>query len=402
MRKGYLPALTAAAALCACATTPNISDLIGRNTEPLVTATRAQGWEASEPQKAREAYELILKTTGVPDQPPAFFQQELDDELKTMGDAGSPYDLQKDGAENAALSFPPVYDRRIEAIARARLGLARLALARSDWRGVETQAKTAVELVNQKAQSPLFMAHQTLACYELLRQAYSRQGKIGRERLAKLNGDLLREYLHSKQGRADFFAARQAETGHADSLKKMDEFVSQLEQKQQLDQQAALMSLVGAVAHVGANMQQTQINNAMASSGGRMTPQIQQMQNNKMLMDYQSKLLSQNVDFKNGGGLAAGFLSPLSSLAAGQQLLNPDFGLKAPQLIKGFATGIAALSGRDEVKQSAQSVLASVDGIVEARGGDSKEIGQALAAFAEAFSSLQSETEELQKPAAER
>jgi hypothetical protein len=382
-----LPA--AALAFCACAThSRDLSTSVGMTNRGLVQTQALRVLEAKDPARAKKGYDDFLKKAVVPQHPFPTYAQRLENEMKSL----SRYDHHVMDPQ-AAWGLPEVYDRQVRAVAEAHMGLARLALARSDWPEVESRAKQALELTNKKALSPVVMAREGIASYELLREAYERQGKVGRERLARLNADLLRSYLSSKQGKADYYASRIGQAELGDRLKDADKFVADVNAARQRKADQQMMQAMGALQQIGSTVQQFQINQAMAQSGGRVTPQIQQMQANKMLMDFHTKLMSINPDFKKGLDSASVVLNPLSNLAAGKQLIDPNFGADAPNLIKTFASGVAALSGSDAVKRSAEAVSASIDGVTAMRGGSADELDKALTKFSASFQDLQKDVE---------
>lgn len=384
MKKLIFISLTASA-LCGCATmSNNLSRSVRKTNENLVAINAARELEATTPDQAAQTYRgIIARAETVLSRPASEHAQRLGEDFNTIGRSSSL--VLKD---DSAAAFQFIYDRWVEAAARAHLGLAQLAWAGSELPETEAQAKQALDLFQKKAGSPIVMARGSLDCYDLLRQVYSKQGKAGRARLVGLNQDLLKDYLRSQQGRENFYAAKTAEAQAMPEVAKGDGFISEINRQRTEQNDAAWAKTLGALQQVGNTIQQAQMNKYAAKHGGQLTPQ---MQTAKMMMDFQSQMMSLDPSFKKGMDVASVFLSPFANPAMGQQLINSDYGPKAPQLIKAFASGVATLSGDAKLKKVASLVENSVDAVVTARGGDAAGMSQALTQFGKTFSSLQAQ-----------
>lgn len=392
--KKILLVSVAAVNFCACASiSPTLTSSVRKTNRNLTAIEEARELEATKPDQAAKAYRgIIARADQVLNRPISEHSKQLEENLNAMGNSSGL--VLKD---ESAAAFPFVYDRWVVAAARANLGLARLAWARSDLPELEGKAKTALDLFQKKAGLPIVMAKGSLECYELLRQAYSRQGKVGRERLVRLNQDLIKDYLHSQQGRNDFYAEKKAESEAIPEVAKADNFIAQVNQQRAEKNAAQWQQAMGALQQVGNMVQQHEMDKYAAQHGGQLTPQ---MEMSKMAMNFQSQMAALNPSYKKGMDMANAWLSPFTNQAAGRQLLDPSYGTKAPQLIKTFANAAAELSGSDKMRKAAQLVSSSVDTVTQVRGGNPQEVTKALTGFAQSFDSLATQVGAIEKTAA--
>ena len=384
-----LSPLVAVAALSSCTYVPRLNTLAGRFSGEVQESMDAEKLEATRPQQAAQVYQRIIETTLIYKTLPDY-QKQFGTELSQIA-GGSTADFNSD----SVMALPHVYDWAVEAVARSRVGLARLAWARGDLGEAEKESTRALELLGMRALSPLMEARLQIVGYELLRQVYAKQGKPGRERLAELNRDLLKDYLASSAASKDEEDARLQLEDDAAKTKTVDDFTSGVNSQRTTEALNNVAQVAGAMSQAMGTMQQYQINSAMTQTGGRVTPQIRQMQQTQRTMDFQRQMLSVDPAFKKGVDAAAAALSPFANLTISQQLVNPDYGLKAPQLIKTFTAKLADLSGNETIKQSAVLVQGSVDAVVTARGGKPADIAKALNKFADSFGSFQSQTQDV-------
>jgi hypothetical protein len=373
-----------ALSMAACVHVQRMETLTTNVSNQVAVAKKAQQLEASKPQEAAGMYQHILARWLVY-KPRADYMRQFSTELSQISSASTPT-----FAPDSVLALPHVYDWAVEANGRARIGLARLATARGDLTEAEKQAKLALQFLNREwGVSPIVRAQLDIECYTLLADVYTRAGNPFRARKAQLGTDLLHAYLTDAQAKRDAEDMARVAADDAKKIQSINDYTDKVNSQRTSNALSAAAAVLGAVSQGMSQVQQVQINNELAKTGGRVTPQIQQMQASKAMTDFNIQMMSLNPDFKHGADSAAVVLSPLANLTISQQLVNPDYGKAAPQIIKAFAQGVAAASSNPDVQKAARAVDRSVDAVVAARAGNQEQLGQALTGFVESFAALE-------------
>ncbi|MBI5244156.1 MAG: hypothetical protein HY922_10860 [Elusimicrobia bacterium] len=346
--------------------------------------------EKRDPATAAKKYADILGRVSGFNQPISYYQDKLKSALKSLKNSN-----QAVLSEDVIAAFPYYFDQRLATLVNSHMGMARCYWAQEKADAAEGEAKQALAGL-KRAQSPFFLAKHTLEAQRLLKSIYDKKGLPGKALMAKLNADLMDDYLHSKQSARDFFLEKQCLWDAKERVAEVDRFVDNVNEKRMANLNQRLNAFASALGQVSSGLQQAQINDAMSRSGGQVTPQIQMMQWNKLLTDI-------NVKTLQGQGAQAGpsvdaALNPMSNLTVVGQLVNPDMGVNPQGLIKTFASAAAQLSGSESVKKAAQSVSSLVDAVVSVRqGNDMKKTEESVAKFAEAFTGFQAQVEGIQK-----
>ena len=383
--------IVSAMALGACVHVPRLETLTTSVSEQVAAAKKAQQIETTKPQAAADVYNRILNEWLVY-KPRTDYMRQFATELSQISSASTPT-----FAPDSVLGLAHVYDWAVEANARARIGLARLANARGDVANAEKHARRAMQFLNRDwGTSPLVGARLQVDCYAVLEDVYTKSGKPVRALKARLGADLLRSYLSDAQAQRDAQDEKRMAAEDDKRMKTIDEFTDKVNSQRTSNALAAATAVLGAVSVGLSTVQQIQINDALAKSGGRVTPEIQQMQASKAVNDFNIQMMSLNPDFKRGADMASVALSPLQNITISRQLVNPDYGRAAPQIIKAFASSVAAVSSDQRVKQAAAMVNSSVDGVVAARAGNPEQLGRALDGFVESFAMLETRAEGVQ------
>jgi hypothetical protein len=374
----------ASLAASACVHVPRLETLTTNVSNEVAAAKQAQKLETSKPQAAAEVYNRILSEWLVY-KPRADYVRQFSTELSQISSASTPT-----FAPDSVLGLAHVYDWAVEANARARIGLARLANARGDLTNAEKHAGRALVFLNREwGFSPLIRARLDIDCFGVLEDVYNKSGKPVRALKARMNADLMRAYLSDVQAQRDAQDATRIVAEDEKKMKAIDEFTDKVNSQRTSNALAAATAVLGAVSVGLSTVQQIQINDALAKSGGHVTPEIQQMQASKAVNDFNIQMMSLNPDFKRGADMAGAALSPLQNITVSRQLVNPDYGRAAPQIIKAFAASVAAVSSDPRVKQAAAMVNSSVDSVVAARAGNPQQLGRALDGFVESFAVLE-------------
>ena len=155
--------------------------------------------------------------------------------------------------------------------------------------------------------------------------------------------------MASDKGRENFYATKHAEAEAMPELAKGDRFIAEVNQQRRAQNDQQFMAAMGALQAGLSTIQQIQINQALARSGGVVTPQIRQMQDMKMMSDFQAQVLAlSNPAFKEGMNSMSSALNPFVNSIMGQQLVDSSYGKQAPEIIQTFASSLAVQQRRHQ------------------------------------------------------
>lgn len=348
--------------------------------------------EESSPEDAAKSYEKTLKDQAELKQPFQDYQSKLKDALTAMEDQKQSTTLPED----AMLGLPGVYAERLMTIAEARQGLGRIFLAKGQFVDAEQHVTASIDLMKNRAHSPVFSSKSLVDGYAVLQDIYAKQGLTGKAMVAKLNGDLLKDYLESKGGREDeefeknFFFGDGAQK-QLDSIQEFVESVNKVRKEQARSKQMALLS---GLMYVGAAYQQVQATQMLAKSGGVMTPDVQLAQINAQNSMMQAHMFTTLVAQRESSAKSvdnSSLSSVLPSLS--QQIVDPRVSVNAPGIVKGFASR-AFQAGGSSYESGAQQVIQGVDSLASYRqAGVSDSSAERTRQFVDLFANFVSQVQ---------
>src|SRR5207245_8522259 len=102
---------------------------------------------------------------------------------------------------------------------------------------------------------------------------------------AQLAAALLSAYLSDQQAQRDAQDMTRVASDDAKTVQTIDEFTDKVNSQRTSNALSAIAQVSGAVMQTMSTIQQAQINVELTKTGGRVTPQIQQMQANKAMTD---------------------------------------------------------------------------------------------------------------------
>lgn len=323
--------------------------------------------EATAAGDAIAAYEKTLKEHAQFTQPFQEYQDKLRDSLSAMEDPKGKATL----SEDALLGLPGSYADRLLTVTEAHQGLGRLSLAQGRFPDAEQHAMAAIDIMKTRAHSPVFSSRNLIGSYDLLQEIHAKQGQVGKGMIAKLNADLLKDFLDSEGGKQEAVSEEDFFSGTA-SMKQMDaiqEFVKGVNKYREQEAHSTRMSVMSGLMAINAGYQQVAAQKVLLKSGGYYTPQVQQAQANaKQAMD--SFQLFTKLASQQSNGLQSFEGSRVSAVlpSYSQQLVDPRISVNAPGIVKGFASQ-AYQAGGASYESGAQMVSQQVDMLSAYRQG---------------------------------
>lgn len=292
--------------------------------------------------KRRVRYEAAVKALVVPKEPFAAYQKRLREELESL-----PARPGLALSQESNFGIPSFYDMQLEAAAQVRFGLARLDLDAGRPEDAARWAQEGLEIVRDRALSPYLLAKNSRDGYSLLQRAREAAGKRGKARVAKLNVDMLDDYLSSPRGRRDFSATRAAEESDVVALREVSRYLAVVDQDRSAQKEAMILKTglaMGVVAQQAGKLAQA----------GRVSPQASTMAR------FQNGLATINML-----AIAAALKAPQArapdgtaptSAAVLSHAVDPESGGSPEAAVRSFARDARELSGNGEVARVAGEV----------------------------------------------
>lgn len=348
--------------------------------------------EAKDPDGAMEQYQEFLEeeeTEKALEQPITYYQELLQESLTVMqASSGTTGVLPSE----AGLGFPSVYARKLEVVVRAHQGLGKLFLAKGNFEEAEKHATRARDLMTEKAISPAALSQSLLESNQLLHSIAKARGQRGAALIAKLNADLLKDHLMSEGGVEDFYVEKELLFGEKSQqqMAEVTAFVLSVNSYRAQKHSAQMAAIAGGLMQANAAFQTTMANQALAKSGGVMTPQVQQMQMNAQMAQFQSQMFTMSVQMSAGQTQnLTRAQTPWALPKFGQQLVDPKMGVNPHGIIKGFVGAAVKTNQTPSLQTQAQAVTQQVDALAalrQAGGNDAKM--QQLTTFADVFNTF--------------
>ena len=360
----------------------------------VIAIEQARELEQSQPDKAKKIYEAFLVDAKSAEEPFAHYQQALQRSMGTMHGSSSDVLTKED-----VLGFPHVYARQLEAIVAAHQGLARLASAQGDVASGEAHTNQAITIMRTRSIASSSMARSLRESHRTLQEIYASNGRSGRELIAKMNKNLLQEYLRSEDGVRAFYEDKillYGETAQK-QLAASDDYVKGVNDQREANASATRNAIAGGVMMAGAAIQTAAAQQALVNSGGVMTPQVQQMQMNAQLAQFQVQMFTAMVKMDAGQMKALDVnASPWGLPMFSQQLVDPKMGMSSRGIVKMFAGEAAKAGGTTTLAQGAQQVIRYVDALPTVKTtSNSQAIVKSVESFAGVFNTFLTQVQEI-------
>ena len=336
-----------------------------------------RGGDAREIRKLRK----YLEEEASFDAPLSHYAQVRDAELSQLGDS-----KRAKFSFDAASGVPAVYRLRLETALRAQLRLATLLLEQGQPEPALAQVHAALARTQRQSVTRIERARWSRECFTLAEQIHERRGDLGAARAAKLQSDLVSDYLRSPAAAADYLDEGSVydDIGRK-QLAQSDQVVigtnsarlrAQLERNRRIE--AAVAGASAAAVRSAASAQ-------LDDNGGVVTPEIERAQVYAEMLDTQAAAIGAVGTSALPRALA---LAPTVSDVILTQFAEPSLRVDALSLVREFAKEIPGLVGRPDLAEVAERTLQLADEVEKVAKGDTAERIEAARALASEMSSL--------------
>ena len=352
--------------------------------------------EKERPQEAIAIYKAVVDSSEGFKYTIEHYDKKLRDSLTNFQGGGNSASL----SEEAALGIPRIYLRRLKAVVAAHHGLARVSLKEGKTAEAGEHATQALALVRQRGGPfPAFTVSSLKVSYDLLQQADDSQGKPGKALIAKLNLALLEDHQASEGGVSDFYVEKIAIVGEPSQKQyaEVEKFIHGVNVHRMDQNNQAAMALAGGLMMANSAVQSSLASQAMARSGGVMTPQVQMAQMNAQMAQMQVVMFASFA--KMDAGQSTGIdlkTSPWAVPTFAQQLVDTKMGVNSRGIVKGFAANAATAGGSATLQQGAQQVIQGVDALPTVQTTrDPQAIVKSVESFAGVFNAFLTQVQEI-------
>lgn len=382
MRGGMVSALCAFLSACAV-TSKTCSELTQSMNNSIAPLRSLKAEEARDPDAAIVRYIEYLRGEESFDQPLNVYQEDLKQAVQQM-----------ETSPTAVLSIDSIsgfsyyYNKRLGAIVRSYIGLGRAYIAKNNLEEAEKNLVRAVDIVNRRNPGSYRLKQYQAEAHRLLRDIYTKQGHIGKALVAKLNTELVEDYLKSEEGLKTYFLEKHAYFDAQQRFADIDKFVAQVNAKRLAEADRQMREIMGAVTQVASTMAQAQMDRSMYRNSGFPGHDMGTMQMNKMMLDVTMKIVS-----AASGGTGSGSdlsLNPMADTTVVGQLMDRRKGSRTFEIIKAFVNAAADLSNDESIRKSSRDIIGLLESVREARsGGYSEKTLTDVSRLAETLSSFQ-------------
>lgn len=306
--------------------------------------------ETTAPDQAAEQYRQFLTQESSFNKPLLYYQKQFRMQLRQMRTSN----VQVLG-DSVLAAFPLFFHRRLAAQVRAHLGLARLHLAGGKTAQAEASVQKAIRLVNRRSRSFLFSGRELLAAYVRLRSVHERTGATGKALVAKLNADLLADFMGSGYALEAAADDEEKETRIDERMQDIDKFIAKVNRQRTAKAAAELASVLSNIAG-GFDVGGTALDISLAAAEGI-----------TFSMDVVTTAMLAVAEDPSTAGLASS-AKPMANPVLASQLLEARMGQDPGAVIKGFLREAVKADGSTEMKKAAEKVSTGWNAVAEAQG----------------------------------
>lgn len=300
-------------------------------------------------------------------------------------------DQQSKISEDAMAAFPFIYYRRYTAYLLALQGAARCRINLGDYAKAEEYIKRAVEISNRQALSPASRAISDMETQNLAIRIYKGRGETGKSLIAKLNRDLMKEYLGSPKAVEHYFADKKLiySSEYQKKYESLQEAVDKVSEARLAQANAQAMAVVGGLLQGG--LAGMNFMNSINSDSGI----------SKMMGSFQFASDVMKISLDVGAAISEinarmDTLEGVGEAEAINVLANKDMGANSDGIIRGFLDAVVQAGDAAELKPAAAMVNARMGKVLQVRGSGNRDATvKALSSFAEAFANFQNKAAEV-------
>lgn len=346
-----------------------------QNMKPIAVAHEQ---EASAAKKAEKTYLQFLRENAN-FQKIEFYRKQLDSEIEQIQKSDNAV-LSKE----SAFAFTYYYRLQLEAIIDAHLGLARIAINHKNLKKALIETLTAKDWAANYSVGSYQRATELVKISAILADIYSATGETGKALNTKLDKDLFVDYMASKQGIKDHLAEKQDFLYAYEKRMELDKLITKINgARDEKNDQQALSFFKNAMQITAAY---SQINSASSYGSSAFSQQFaKEMQVLNLVNTIaNSQNTSSSQDF-----------APADFTLAGQ-FVNPEAGVKTRDIIRLFANTAASLSGKDEIRENADTVIKLMDEISkESQGSTGDGKIEKISHFIKVLNTLKNEVDDI-------
>lgn len=259
-----------------------------------------------------------------------------------------------------------------------------------------------VEIIGKYAQVlPATAPAKLRDAHHAFEEVHGKQGQLGKALIAKLNVDLLTDHLASEQGAEDFYLEKEYLFGKKPEKQwqEVEKYIDRKVHARRSEDRAKSAAMYNSLMSTYATLEQMKAASALASSGGVLTPDVMKAQNDALIAQMQSQLVSAMTSAQASSGLPGSQVSmtPWSIPSFGQQLVDPKYGEETPAIMNRFATSAVQVGGTS-FQAGAQQMTQQVDALMPYRqSGNLNGAATQVEKFAEVFNAFLTQVQEIKK-----
>lgn len=330
------------------------------------------------------AFETLLQKDKL-DRPLQDYRKTLVADVKALENGGDGYALSIEGLS----AFPEVFQRRYTTMLLAYQGAARCQLALGEPVRAAAYCQEAMEHSAKVALSPASRAFLERDTQALLQKALAAQGLTGKALIAKLNADLLGDYLVSPKAAQHFYADKSLifSPTYLRRFDDLQEAVEKVNKARAVRADAEAAAIFGELNSLGLS--------ALSLSSGLKSgdPALLMLANFEMAdkvlesTDRLEKTLAK-IDQEDQAMEAVG------EAAAVNQLADRGMGKETPQILQGYVASVVKAGG-SKMQGPADLLTSRLEAVTDSRGSGEKASEASLRSFAKALDAFQSKAAEV-------
>lgn len=356
--------LTLSAFTSACAVTSKtcaeLNDNMNKSIAPLRTL---QAEVERDPDTAIARYTEYLKGEETFDQPLDVYQEDLKQAVQQLETSPTAV-LSLDSISG----FPYYYNKRLGAVVRSYIGLGRAYIAKNNLDDAEKNLLRAVDIVNRRGAGSFRLKRYQAEAQRLLKEIYTRQGRTGKALVAKLNMELVEDYLKSEEGVKTFFLEKDSYFEAQQRFLDIDKFVQQVNEKRLAEADRQMREIMGTLTQVASTMAQARMDSSVSRNSGFSGPDMRTMQMNRMMIDMTMKIVSAATGGADRGQDTS--LNPMSNTTFVEQLMDRRKGSRTFEILKAFVNAAADMSKDESIRRSSRDIINLIETLNEGRRSD--------------------------------
>lgn len=372
----------------ACAVTSRTSSqLSSEMNKSIIELQNFESEYEKDVDKLIKKYNEYLKREEEFVQPINIYQEELKKSISEL--QNSPTAVL---SIDSITGFPYYYNKRLGAVVRAHLGLGRAYIKKKNFKEAENNFTKAIEIVNKRGVNSFRLRLYQIEAYKMLIDIYNKEGQTGKALIAKLNMDLIDDYLKSEEGIKTYYLEKHSYVYAQEKFAEIDRYVEEVNQKRLEEADRQMREIMGAMTQVVSTMAQSRMDMSGGSRSGYYSPDMKAFEMNKMIFDMTMKIVSSANKSDSSQNVA---LNPMANVTLVEQLIDKRKGIKTFDIIKAFAKTAAELSRDEAISNTSRDIINLLDSLNEIRraGNDAEKMINNVTNLANMLSAFQKQVQ---------